>query len=82
MAPKILDTETFEILRRYQGFGDQAVADAKHEGLFYLTVRPGDARLTRVAAKIRTWNEAPGSGAGGVPDVTEPSQRRKAARYR
>ncbi|MFI2077636.1 glycoside hydrolase domain-containing protein [Streptomyces triculaminicus] len=23
------DTETFEILRRYQGFGDQAVADAK-----------------------------------------------------
>ncbi|WP_240351299.1 hypothetical protein [Streptomyces olivoreticuli] len=23
------DTETFEILRRYQGFGDQAVSDAK-----------------------------------------------------
>ncbi|WP_342353951.1 hypothetical protein [Streptomyces eurocidicus] len=53
-----------------------------YEGLFYLTVRPGDARLARVAAKIRTWNETPGSGAGLVPDVTEPSRRRKAARYR
>lgn len=53
-----------------------------YEGLFYLTVRPGDARLARVAAKIRTWGEAPGSGAGVVPDVTEPSRRGRAARYR
>ncbi|MFC5720001.1 hypothetical protein ACFP1Z_07430 [Streptomyces gamaensis] len=52
-----------------------------YEGLFYLTVRPGDTRLARVAAKIRTWNETPGSGAGVVPDVTEPSRRRQAARY-
>ncbi|MFF3455354.1 hypothetical protein ACFYXH_13680 [Streptomyces sp. NPDC002730] len=53
-----------------------------YEGLFYLTVRPGDARLQRVAAKIRAWDETPGAGAGVVPDVTEPSRRRQAARYR
>ncbi|GAA0377972.1 hypothetical protein [Streptomyces blastmyceticus] len=53
-----------------------------YEGLFYLAVRPGDARLARVAAEIRTWDETPGSGAGVIPDVTEPSRRRKAARYR
>ncbi|MFF0290223.1 hypothetical protein [Streptomyces sp. NPDC005262] len=53
-----------------------------YEGLFYLTVRPGDARLARVAAKLRTWDETPGAGAGVVPDVTEPSRRRRAARYR
>lgn len=53
-----------------------------YEGLFYLTVRPGDARLERVAAKIRAWDETPGSGAGAVPDVTDPSRRRRAARYR
>jgi hypothetical protein len=53
-----------------------------YEGLFYLTVRPSDARLERVAAKIRAWDETPGSGAGVVPDVMEPSRRRRAARYR
>ncbi|MFI1971427.1 hypothetical protein [Streptomyces cinnamoneus] len=53
-----------------------------YEGLFYLIVPPGDARLARVAAKIRTWDETPGAGAGVVPDVTEPSRRRQAARYR
>ncbi|MGW2369649.1 hypothetical protein ACWCZ5_29250 [Streptomyces sp. NPDC001667] len=53
-----------------------------YEGLFYITVGPGDARLARVAAKIRTWNETPGSGAGAIPDVTEPSRRRQAAHYR
>lgn len=53
-----------------------------YEGLFYLTVRPGDARLERVAARIRAWDETPGVGAGVVPDVTEPSRRRRAARYR
>ncbi|MFE2444916.1 hypothetical protein ACFXDF_23195 [Streptomyces sp. NPDC059426] len=53
-----------------------------YEGLFYLTVPPGDARLKRVAAKIRAWGETPGAGAGVVLDVTEPSRRRRAARYR
>ncbi|MEU9731203.1 hypothetical protein [Streptomyces sp. NPDC048002] len=53
-----------------------------YEGLFYLTVSPGDADLARVAAKIRTWSEVPGAGAGVVPDVTEPTRRRRAAGYR
>ncbi|MFJ3985623.1 hypothetical protein [Streptomyces fungicidicus] len=53
-----------------------------YEGLFYLGVPPGDARLARVAAKIRGWSEVPGAGAGVVPDVTEPARRRRAARYR
>ncbi|MER6119022.1 hypothetical protein [Streptomyces sp. NPDC001743] len=53
-----------------------------YEGLFYLAVRPGDARLTRVAAKIRAWDETPGAGAGAVPDVTALSRRRRAARFR
>lgn len=53
-----------------------------YEGLFYLDVPPGDARLARVAARIRTWAGTPGAGAGVVPDVTEPSRRRRAARYR
>ncbi|MZE80107.1 hypothetical protein [Streptomyces xinghaiensis] len=52
-----------------------------YEALFYLTVQPGDARLQRVAAKIRTWDETPGAGAGGVPDVTEPARRRRAAQH-
>ncbi|MYS38768.1 hypothetical protein K388_01205 [Streptomyces sp. KhCrAH-43] len=53
-----------------------------YEGLFYVAVRPGDARLARVAAKIRAWNGTPGSGAGAVPDVTSRDRRRKAAAYR
>ncbi|WP_030183929.1 hypothetical protein [Streptomyces violaceorubidus] len=52
-----------------------------YEGLFYLDVPPDDARLGRVAAKIRSWNEVPGAGAGVVPDVTEPARRRRAERY-
>ncbi|MFC7825005.1 hypothetical protein [Streptomyces sp. NPDC057375] len=52
-----------------------------YEGLFYLDVPPGDARLERVAAKIRAWGEAPGTGAGVIPDVMETSRRRRAARY-
>ncbi|MGW8453748.1 hypothetical protein ACWGLO_19865 [Streptomyces niveus] len=53
-----------------------------YEGLFYVTARPNDARLRRVAAKIRAWDQTPGAGAGTVPDVTEPARRRRAARYR
>ncbi|MFE5255889.1 hypothetical protein [Streptomyces coelicoflavus] len=52
-----------------------------YEGLFYLTAHPDDARLTRVAAKIRTWNETPGVGAGVAADMTQPSRQRRAARY-
>ncbi|CAM5427505.1 hypothetical protein AB0H45_15185 [Streptomyces atroolivaceus] len=52
-----------------------------YEGLFYLTVKPDDARLRRVSTKIRTWGETPGAGAGAVPDVTDSSRRRRAARY-
>ncbi|MFD3487465.1 hypothetical protein [Streptomyces sp. NPDC058665] len=53
-----------------------------YEGLFHLTVRPGDARLRQVAARIRAWDQTPGAGAGTVPDVTDPSRRRRAARFR
>lgn len=50
-----------------------------YEGLFYLTMRPGDPRLTQVAANIRTWDETPGLGAGVLVDPHEP-QRQKAAK--
>lgn len=43
-----------------------------YEGLFYLSAHPDDARLTRVAAKIRTWNETPGVGARIAADMTQP----------
>ncbi|WP_246203613.1 hypothetical protein [Streptomyces tailanensis] len=52
-----------------------------YEGLFYLTVRPGDSRLARVATKVRTWDETPGLGAGVMADMTQPSRRRRAAQY-
>ncbi|WP_349239633.1 hypothetical protein [Streptomyces sp. CC208A] len=52
-----------------------------YEGLFYLDVPPEDARLARVAAKIRAWAETPGAGAGALPDVAEPTRRNRAARY-
>lgn len=52
-----------------------------YEGLFYLDVEPGDARLARVAATVRAWAETPSAGAGVVPDVTAPARRRKAARF-
>ncbi|MFG3018502.1 hypothetical protein ACGFZQ_08095 [Streptomyces sp. NPDC048254] len=51
------------------------------EGLFYVAVRPGDPRLARVAAKIRSWEETPGRGAGVLVDMTQPSRKRRAARY-
>ncbi|WP_426365153.1 hypothetical protein [Streptomyces sp. E-08] len=56
--------------------------DRPYEGLFHLAVRPGDARLARVADRLRAWGETPGLGAGTLPDVTEPARRRRAARYR
>ncbi|MER5518994.1 hypothetical protein [Streptomyces sp. NPDC002763] len=44
-----------------------------------LTAAP--ARLARVAAKIRSWEETPGRGAGVLVDMTQPSRKRRAARY-
>ncbi|MER5202868.1 hypothetical protein [Streptomyces sp. NPDC002825] len=52
-----------------------------YEGLFHLAVRPGDARLERVADRLRAWDETPGLGAGVLPDVTQPARRRRAARF-
>ncbi|MFG3054157.1 hypothetical protein ACGFZP_24815 [Kitasatospora sp. NPDC048239] len=56
--------------------------DDKHvdEGLFYLAVPPGDARLKAVADRIRGWSEAPGSGAGTTVDVQAPDRRKAAQR--
>jgi len=42
--------------------GDDPVHPA--EGQFSIDVPPGDARLARVAAKIRGWQATPGLGAG------------------
>lgn len=56
--------------------GDDAEPD---ESLFYIDVSPGDRRLARVAGKVRSWNPAPGEGAGVIVDPSLPSRRRKAA---
>jgi len=45
--------------------GDDPVRPA--EGCFSIGVPPGDARLARVAAKIRGWQATPGMGAGTTP---------------
>ncbi|WP_369248035.1 hypothetical protein [Streptomyces sp. R41] len=55
--------------------GDDRAPD---ESLFYIDVRPDDARLTKVAEKIRTWTFTPGQGSGVLVDPLQ-SQRRKAA---
>ncbi|MEV5877546.1 hypothetical protein AB0L75_25655 [Streptomyces sp. NPDC052101] len=52
-----------------------------YEGLFYVAVRPGDPRLAQVAAKLRSWDAAPGQGAGVLADMAQPARRRRAARY-
>lgn len=55
--------------------GDDRTPD---ESLFYIDVRPGDKRLTQVAARIRGWQLEPGAGAGAPVNVLSGS-RRKAA---
>ena len=50
-----------------------------NEALFYLNGKPGDARLAKVADRIRTWMYTPGAGAGSGVDVMSAS-RRKAAK--
>ncbi|MGW5425907.1 hypothetical protein ACWET9_01605 [Streptomyces sp. NPDC004059] len=47
---------------------------------FHIDVKPGDARLKRLAARIRGWNDTPGKGAGSI-DAFAPARRRLAARY-
>ncbi|MFI1884786.1 hypothetical protein [Streptomyces jumonjinensis] len=49
------------------------------ESLFSIDVPPADARLARLAEKIRSWDYIPGQGAGTPVDPSQP-QRRKAAK--
>ncbi|MFD8220796.1 hypothetical protein ACFV2U_45795 [Streptomyces sp. NPDC059697] len=56
--------------------GDDRTPD---KSLFYIDVAPGDERLSKVAAKIRSRVYTPGKGSGVLVDTLEP-QRRKAAK--
>ncbi|MFE6691654.1 hypothetical protein ACFVFQ_34935 [Streptomyces sp. NPDC057743] len=51
--------------------GDEPQPKQSH---FQIDVGPGDAKLARVAAKIRSWDAEPGSGAGTV-DAFAPGRR-------
>ncbi|MFB6559597.1 hypothetical protein ACFCYH_12035 [Streptomyces sp. NPDC056400] len=55
--------------------GDDSTPD---ESLFYLDAPPGDDRLTRVAARLRGWQEDPARGAGTHVDVQDPRRRQAA----
>ncbi|MFD7913764.1 hypothetical protein ACFV30_24085 [Streptomyces sp. NPDC059752] len=50
------------------------------ESLFYIDVRPGDERLTKVAGKIWDWNYTPGQGSGVLVDTVQPQRRTSADR--
>ncbi|MEO3978659.1 hypothetical protein [Streptomyces sp. CAU 1734] len=52
--------------------GDDAKPD---ESLFSIAVRPGDTRLSRVAAKLRGWSDTPSEGPGTQVDVLEKGRR-------
>ncbi|MFJ2816760.1 hypothetical protein [Streptomyces sp. NPDC087294] len=47
---------------------------------FHIDAQPGDARLKRLATRIRGWNDTPGEGAGSI-DAFAPARRRTAARF-
>ena len=49
------------------------------ESLFYIDVRPGDTRLATTAAKLRSWKDTPGKGAGSPVDVLS-RQRHESAK--
>ncbi|MFK0294451.1 hypothetical protein ACIQU6_28825 [Streptomyces sp. NPDC090442] len=51
--------------------GDEPQPKQSH---FQIDVTPGDTKLARVAAKIRSWGTEPGSGAGTV-DAFAPGRR-------
>jgi hypothetical protein len=55
--------------------GDEQTSKESH---FQIDVKPGDARLEAVAAKIAGWSGTSGKGAGSV-DAFEPGRRRAAA---
>lgn len=55
--------------------GDDRTPD---ESLFCIDVKPGDKRLTEVAARIRGWQLEPGAGAGSPVNVLAGSRRRAA----
>ncbi|MFE3038135.1 hypothetical protein ACFXKY_41550 [Streptomyces canus] len=59
--------------------GDDRHAD---ESLFYIDVKPGDARLATVAKKLRTWQTTPGEGAGSPVDVQATGRRKAAEKLR
>ncbi|MFD9029742.1 hypothetical protein ACFVZW_01055 [Streptomyces sp. NPDC059567] len=54
--------------------GDEATPKESH---FQIDVKPGDARLKALAARINGWSEAPSKGAGTV-DALLPARRRAA----
>ncbi|MFR0358431.1 hypothetical protein [Streptomyces sediminimaris] len=58
--------------------------DDRHvdESLFYVGVKPGDARLTAVVTKLRDWKATPGEGAGAPVDVLAAGRRRAAEKLR
>lgn len=55
--------------------GDDRYVD---ESLFYIDVKPGDPRLSALVEKLRSWQEAPGEGAGVLVDVLADDRRRAA----
>ncbi|GGU11800.1 hypothetical protein [Streptomyces violascens] len=54
--------------------GDEKLPKESH---FQIDVKPGDKKLPRVAAKIRSWDTTPGAGAGAIDPFT-PQRRRDA----
>ncbi|MEV4504951.1 hypothetical protein AB0K19_23600 [Streptomyces klenkii] len=52
--------------------GDDRKVD---EALFYIDVKPGDARLAAVVDKIRDWQDVAGRGAGTPVDVSSRTRR-------
>ncbi|MFB4309355.1 hypothetical protein [Actinomadura sp. GTD37] len=55
--------------------GDFATPDESH---FQIDVRPDDARLRKVADKLRGWNASPSEGAGVLVDTLAPQRRARA----
>ncbi|MEU0071305.1 hypothetical protein ABZ027_17420 [Streptomyces sp. NPDC006332] len=51
--------------------------DPVKESHFQIDVRPGDARLTRLARRIQGWDATPGQGAGSI-DAFAPARIRRA----
>ncbi|MFF9717771.1 hypothetical protein ACF1DW_19650 [Streptomyces sp. NPDC014603] len=52
------------------------------ESLFSLDVPPGDARLEKVAARLKDWRTTPGAGPGTTVDIRSSGRRAKAGQLR